>query len=268
MNTNNGDRESRIAKIKRLLALAKNNSNPNEAAAVLLCAQKLMHKYDITEADIALSAIGELRKETICGLKDKETVCSVAFICAAVFGMESIFNYRGKSCVGVTFIGVKEDLELVGYVYDFLCRQVLNAKVEYQIKCKKRLQKKAQSWVECYMPEGSELYAELRQHGMEPLNFAYKYLKCNQRLRALTKSYILGYLQAVKEKVHNFRDDRLSKLIELYRNKRFGELEDIKHTKLNLDRRALLAGWRDGDGVNLLRPVSGQANASLIAHRQ
>lgn len=59
----------RMAKIKRLLALAEHNSNPNEAASALQHAQKLMRKYGMSTDDVALSAIGELRKETVCGLK-------------------------------------------------------------------------------------------------------------------------------------------------------------------------------------------------------
>ena len=257
-----------VAKIKRLLALAEHNSNPNEAAAALARAQKLMHKHGMSTDDIELSTIGELEKETVCGLKDKETVCLIAAICASVFGMQNLINYCGKSRVGVTFIGVKEDLPLVGYVYDFLCRQVLNAKAEFQTQCKKRLCKKAQSWVECHMPEGSELEMALKQHGMDPFDFAYKYLKCKQSLRLLTKSYVLGYLQAVEDKVKAFYDDRTYKLIEMYKNKHHRNLEKIKHKEIMLDSEALNVGFNDGDQVNLLRPVNGQAQSSLIGHRQ
>lgn len=253
----------RIAKIKRLLALAEHNSNPNEAALALAHAQKLMSKYGMSNDVIELSVIGELRKTTVCGLKDKETVCSIASICAAVFGTDYIFNCRGKSFVGVTFIGIKDDLPLVGYVYDFLCRQILNAKKAYQAKCKKRLMKQAQHLVERLMPEGSEIYERLVSLGVDPLENAYSYLELNKKFRKLTKSYLHGYLQAVELKVQEFYDVRTVKLIELYKNNHYPDLSPLKHQEQKLDGRALNAGLRDGDSVNLLRPVSGQNTPTL-----
>ena len=253
----------RMAKIKRLLALAEHNSNPNEAVAALAHAQKLMRKYGMSTDDVALSAIGELRKETVCGLKDKETVCTIAYICAAVFGTDYIFNCRGKSFVSVTFIGVKENLPLVGYVYDFLCRQVLNAKKAYQIKCKKRLIKQAQDLVDRLMPQGSATYERLASIGVDPLQNAYSYLELNKKFRRLTKSYLQGYLRAVELKVQEFYDERTVKLIELYKSKHYQDLSALKLPEQKFDGRALNAGLRDGSDVNLLRPVSGQTSSSL-----
>ena len=257
------DRDSCIAKIKRLLALAEHNSNANEAATALARAQKLMQKYGMNDDDIELSDIGELKKETLCGLKDKETVCSIAFICASVFGMGYILNCRGKSFVSITFIGIKEDLELVIYVYDFLCRQVLNAKKSYQVKCKKRLVKQAQQWMDRIMPVGSEIHEKLINLGIDPLENAYSYLNVNKKFRKLTKSYLHGYLRAVELKVQEFYDARTVKLIELYKNNHYPDLSLIKHQEQKFDGRALNAGLRDGDSVNLMRPVSGHVCSAL-----
>ena len=256
----------RMAKIKRLLALAEHNSNPNEAAAALAHAQKLMLKYGIVNDDVEVSVIGELRKETVCGLKDKETVCTIAYICAAVFGTDYIFNCRGKSFVSVTFIGVKENLPLVGYVYDFLCRQVLNAKKAYQIKCKKRLIKQAQDLVDRLMPQGSATYERLVSIGVDPLQNAYSYLELNKKFRKLTKSYLQGYLRAVELKVQEFYDERTVKLIELYKSKHYQDLSALKLREQKFDGRALNAGLRDGNDVNLLRPVSGQTSSSSLSY--
>ena len=256
----------RMAKIKRLLALAEHNSNPNEAAAALAHAQKLMLKYGIVNDDVELSVIGELRKETVCGLKDKETVCTIAYICAAVFGTDYIFNCRGKSFVSVTFIGIKENLPLVGYVYDFLCRQVLNAKKAYQIKCKKRLIKQAQDLVDRLMPQGSATYERLVSIGVDPLQNAYSYLELNKKFRKLTKSYLQGYLRAVELKVQEFYDERTVKLIELYKSKHYQDLSALKLREQKFDGRALNAGLRDGNDVNLLRPVSGQSSSSQLSY--
>lgn len=255
--------DSRMAKIKRLLALAEHNGNPNEAACALQHAQKLMHKYGLSNDDVELSVIGELKKETVCGLKDKETVCSIAYICAAVFGTDYIFNCRGKSFVGITFIGIKEDLPLVGYVYDFLCRQVLNAKKAYQAKCKKRLMKQAQDLVDRLMPQGSDTYERLVSIGVDPLQNSYSYLELNKKFRKLTKSYLQGYLQAVELKVQEFYDERTVKLIELYESKHYQDLSALKLREQKFDGRALNAGLRDGGNINLLRPVSGTASPTL-----
>lgn len=57
MSQNNQDKI--ISKIKKCLALAKSN-NPHEAAAALRQARKMMTQYQINEADVLLSDIGEM----------------------------------------------------------------------------------------------------------------------------------------------------------------------------------------------------------------
>lgn len=52
------DKEKVLDKIKKCLALGK-SANEHEAAQALKQAQALMPKYEISDADVALSDIGE-----------------------------------------------------------------------------------------------------------------------------------------------------------------------------------------------------------------
>ena len=62
---------------------------------------------------------------------------------------------------------------------------------------------------------------------------------------------------------YQFYDERTVKLIELYKSKHYQDLSALKLREQKFDGRALNAGLRDGNDVNLLRPVSGQTSSSL-----
>ena len=54
-------KEKIIEKIKKALALANNNKNPNEAQAAMLMAQKMMAKYHIEMQEVEEGEEAELQ---------------------------------------------------------------------------------------------------------------------------------------------------------------------------------------------------------------
>ncbi|HIA7945770.1 TPA: DUF2786 domain-containing protein, partial [Escherichia coli] len=57
MNNDAARQEQLIKRIRKLLALSRNNSNPHEAGQALSRAQALMRKHGITELDADISVI-------------------------------------------------------------------------------------------------------------------------------------------------------------------------------------------------------------------
>ena len=58
-------KEKIIEKIKKALALANNNKNPNEAQAAMLMAQKMMAKYHIEMQEIEESEESEIQENEL-----------------------------------------------------------------------------------------------------------------------------------------------------------------------------------------------------------
>ena len=54
-----------IDRIRKMLALANNNSNPNEAATAAAMAEKLMRRHQLAHADVVLKDIEESGVETV-----------------------------------------------------------------------------------------------------------------------------------------------------------------------------------------------------------
>jgi Protein of unknown function (DUF2786). len=53
------NKDKLLAKIKKLMNLARKNTNPHEAALALERAQKLMREHRLTETDVALTDVSE-----------------------------------------------------------------------------------------------------------------------------------------------------------------------------------------------------------------
>lgn len=58
-------KEKIIEKIKKALALANNNKNPNEAQAAMLMAQKMMAKYHIEMQELEEAEEPEIQQDGV-----------------------------------------------------------------------------------------------------------------------------------------------------------------------------------------------------------
>jgi hypothetical protein len=126
-----------IRKIKHCLALAT-SSNEHEAAAALRQAQKLMHKYRVTETDIHLSDVKQADGSKVCSKRpawDKHLAGMVARVFNCKTLTYAVWNQQGKRQTGreehAVFIGVSPAPEIAKYAYDAIYVQVELARKNY-----------------------------------------------------------------------------------------------------------------------------------------
>lgn len=133
-----------LAKIKKLLRLAKGTSSPEEAANAISKAQAYMRQHSISETDAELS---EVQEATSAGApSDASTsprymhhLCRV--VCNA-FGVECYISgdYRASGSLrrNVHFYGPDSRPEIAAYAFDVLSRQMMAERKKYQGKHCKR----------------------------------------------------------------------------------------------------------------------------------
>lgn len=126
------DKEKILGKIKKCLALAK-SSNPNEAAAALRQAQKLMQQHGLTDEDIALSDVNEKPFKAGNAETPPQWLAMLISTVATAFGVRPVFSsgMSGWQSSKVIFIGVGSQPEIAGYAYEVLYRQVKKDRSEH-----------------------------------------------------------------------------------------------------------------------------------------
>ena len=126
-----------LEKIKKLLALS-NSSNPHEAAAALLRAQKLMEKYNIEKESLSVgdSDISYIELIPIKGLTTKRINKYIGSIIAKAFGVEAVYLALRSSVEKIIFFGHMDVLETCEYIYTILARSILAARRNHAIGVK------------------------------------------------------------------------------------------------------------------------------------
>ena len=122
-------RDEALDKIKKCLALAA-SPEAHEAAAALRQAQKLMAQFGLTEADVTLADVAEVRQQAQNAPMVPWEV-ALASLVATAFGCETYTAQRmklGKSLQVrrvryYVFVGVGPAPEVAGYAFDVLARQ-------------------------------------------------------------------------------------------------------------------------------------------------
>lgn len=126
------DKEKVLDKIKKCLALGK-SANEHEAAQALKQAQALMRKYEISDADVALSDIGEQRGGRKMAFKLAQWQWNVANMVADVFGCECYM--LGKTMM---FYGLGNRAEIAAYAFEVVYRQITAARRNFLKTCRAR----------------------------------------------------------------------------------------------------------------------------------
>lgn len=124
--------EDIIVKIKKCLALSK-SSNEHEAAAALRHAQKLMEKYNVTDAQISESEIVTIRFNcSSAWIKPLNWDCQLMYVICKAFGGKFLV---GTGSTGVlakfTYIGLKVNATVAEYTYSVLARQCIKSRGAY-----------------------------------------------------------------------------------------------------------------------------------------
>lgn len=122
-------RDEALDKIKKCLALAA-SPEAHEAAAALRQAQKLMAQFGLSEADVTLADVAEVRQQAQ-NVPMVPWEVALASLVATAFGCETYTTQRmklGKSLQVrrlryYVFVGVGPAPEVAGYAFDVLARQ-------------------------------------------------------------------------------------------------------------------------------------------------
>lgn len=136
------DKKTAINKIKKCLALAK-SSEPNEAAAAMRQAQKLMEAFGIAHPElIAADACEEWSKSSAAHRPVRYEV-ALAGIVADAYGCELLFQRKLNAARtdivgGYAFIGIDPAPEIARYTFDVYARHLRASRRTYiQTKLKR-----------------------------------------------------------------------------------------------------------------------------------
>ncbi|WP_461605431.1 DUF2786 domain-containing protein [Aeromonas allosaccharophila] len=131
-----------LGKIKKLMALVE-RGNPHESANALKKVQALMAEHQLSSEDVALSGI-DTAKVKAANRSERQPKWSnmLAGVVKEAFGVEVVFSracLMGHITAQVMFIGPAERVEIAGYVYTVLARQLKVARSEYIGTLNKRI---------------------------------------------------------------------------------------------------------------------------------
>ncbi|HEC1649373.1 TPA: DUF2786 domain-containing protein [Yersinia enterocolitica] len=139
------NKEKYLAKIKKLLNLAKRSTNPNEAANAMSQAQNLMREHGLTAVDIDLMEINEAGSKgapSHAQAVPKYMGMLADIICRA-FGVKCYItfkrNYYATAQRQVIFYGPNERPQIAAYAFDVLSRQMMKARREYTASMRKSI---------------------------------------------------------------------------------------------------------------------------------
>jgi len=131
--TSSIDRESIIERVQKLLALAGNNNNVNEAAAAMARAQRLMLEHKLAAAELATQmddaddeigviAVDEVGDFLLAWKPLLMSSVARASCCRAV--EYKVVTPDGRKGVRFKVIGTESDASYVAYVYRYLCAEI------------------------------------------------------------------------------------------------------------------------------------------------
>ncbi|WP_228397602.1 DUF2786 domain-containing protein [Limnobaculum xujianqingii] len=131
------NKEKYLQKIKKLLNLAKRNSNPNESASALRQAQNLMREHNLTSTDVELTEITSASSKSAPSdaVSMPRYMVSLGQVICRAFGVQVYYSWRytprGIPKRILTFYGPAERSVVASFAFDVLSRQMVKARSEY-----------------------------------------------------------------------------------------------------------------------------------------
>lgn len=129
------DKEKYLKKLKKLLALARNNSSPEEAALAMSRAQELMTRHKFSADDAELTDISEASTDKAPSHAEKmpEYMAMLANMISRVFGVKFYSSFGRESYFGparrtLTFYGPNERPQVAAYAFEVLGKQLMKAR--------------------------------------------------------------------------------------------------------------------------------------------
>lgn len=139
------DKETAINKIRKCLALA-GSSEPNEAAAALRQAQKLMQQHGIDHPALLAASIGEDWAKAGASKTPPRYEAQLVWIIGQAFNCEPVFSPRVNKARtalvgGYVFVGVQPAPEVASYTFEVLRGKLAKARATYMDIALKRYRK-------------------------------------------------------------------------------------------------------------------------------
>lgn len=130
-------RDQALSKIRKCLALGK-SANPHEAANAMRQAQKLMAEYNVTDRDMSLVDVNEVRAKA-CSTAANVWEVRLVNLVADAFGCEQFASLSGyfTACGSYArkreyvFIGTDAAPTVAAYAYQVLARQCAAARLAH-----------------------------------------------------------------------------------------------------------------------------------------
>ncbi|QJF16639.1 DUF2786 domain-containing protein [Phytobacter diazotrophicus] len=140
------NKEKYLQRIKKLLAMARNNSSAEEAALAMSRAQKLMSEHKLNEHDIDVMNINEAATQKAPSHAEKmpEYMAFLAEMVARVFGVKFYtshgsdhWNKPAKRTIH--YYGPDERPQIAAYSFEVLGKQLAKARREYIATMRKNI---------------------------------------------------------------------------------------------------------------------------------
>jgi len=221
-----------LAKIKKLMAMVE-RGNPHESANALKKVQALMAEHQLSSEDVALSGI-DTAKVSAANHSERQPKWNGMLISVVkgAFGVEAVISSSyamGRTSAQVAFIGPAERIEIAGYVYTVLARQLKAARSQFIGTLNKRIKTSTKT-------ARADLFCE-------------------------------GWCQGVWSKVTALvPTEQENQLVSQYMEKHYPNLETSKGRAAKATKRdqsASLLGWIAAKEVELNAGVNGQEQAKL-----
>ncbi|EMB6558643.1 DUF2786 domain-containing protein [Yersinia enterocolitica] len=136
------NKEKYLAKIKKLLNLAKRSTNPNEAANALRQAQNLMREHQLNETDVALTEISEASSKGAPSdaISIPRYMSSLLTVIRQAFGVQNYLTWQGNKRT-IVFYGPNERPQIAAYAFDVLSRQMMSSRRAFSAKQRSNLKR-------------------------------------------------------------------------------------------------------------------------------
>lgn len=130
--------ENIIEKIRKLLARAKGNKFPAEAASAIHLAELLMKKYNLTREQIDIEKEEIMEVDFLINNKDTNWQCHLALLIADAFYCKTIAlqnkDMKLDEQLAIRFIGKKSDLLASTFIYGYLYDAITKMTEKYMSK--------------------------------------------------------------------------------------------------------------------------------------
>lgn len=218
-----------LGKIKKCLALS-NSSEPNEAAAALRQAQKMMALHNVTQVNLKLFDLDDLElksKASVSRIKDWEL--ALINLIAKSFGCQlywsKSFSHADDVFGSYRLVGLKSQVQIAHYTASVMQRKIITARIQF--------------------------VRELPSH----YSRARKIAEAN--------GFCFGWVEAVSKTVAEFAlNEEMKNLIkQKIRESTNGKLATVKRSDLGRD--GLERGYKAGLGESIHRPMGEATHLKL-----